>query len=358
MSAIPAQGAPVRVDLTNAQRQELNAFFRVFAGDNYAGVTLGDYDVADGTQSIGVALRFFVYYVLRGEVNRGIFSPPDTGSVIRGDRGGAHFDFVTATYIESLLLKFFGITGVQHGHIYFGEWRAIEFRNGRYYHVSVNGGPWTEIELNVIDFYDNGNGTFSAGIEIEIREFDEGELIDQSQHFNAAIVRPFGDTWQLLYWRNDADRNAPLPGQQAPPPPPAPATATPSTHSILVDGQPVAFRAFTIGGSNFFMLRDLAYTLNGTASQFEVTWDGSRNAINLITGSPYTPVGGEMPAGDNAVRDAHPSTAAVYVDGQPVNLRAYTIGGNNFFMLRDLGEALGFGVDWDAAAGTVLITTD
>jgi len=29
------------------------------------------------------------------------------------------------------------------------------------------------------------------------------------------------------------------------------------------------------------MLRDVAYTLNGTASQFEVTWDSALNAINL-----------------------------------------------------------------------------
>jgi len=36
-------------------------------------------------------------------------------------------------------------------------------------------------------------------------------------------------------------------------------TAHPSAHTVLVDGQAVAFRAFLIDGSNFFMLRDIAY---------------------------------------------------------------------------------------------------
>ncbi|MCL2402317.1 MAG: copper amine oxidase N-terminal domain-containing protein [Oscillospiraceae bacterium] len=267
-----------------------------------------------------------------------------------------HFDFVTANYIESLLLRFFGITDIQHRDIYLGEWRAIEFRNGRYYHVSVNGGPGIERELNIIDFYDNGNGTFSAGIEIEIREFNEGELTDQRQHFNTAIIRPFGDTWQLLYWQNDANRNAPLPGYQ--PSSLAPVTAAPTQAPVLVNGQNVAFQAYHIDGSNFFRLRDIAYVLNGTSAQFNVEWDAANSAILLQTRTPYTPVGGEMAGAAAGSVAATPTQAAVYLDGEPINLRAYHIDGNNFFMLRDLGEALGFDVDWDSQARAVLINTD
>jgi len=134
-------------------------------------------------------------------------------------------------------------------------------------------------------------------------------------------------------------------------------TAEPSAHSVMVDGENVAFRAFLIAGSNFFMLRDIAYALNGTPSQFEVTWDEGRGAINLLPGTAYTPVGGEMEAGAAETETALASTAVVYVDGTAVTLRAYNIGGNNFFMLRDLGDALGFEVDWDAAAATVVVTT-
>ena len=134
-------------------------------------------------------------------------------------------------------------------------------------------------------------------------------------------------------------------------------TAAPSAHNVRLDGAPTPFAAFTIDGSNFFMLRDIAYALNGTPAQFEVSWDGAANAINLLPGQAYTPVGGEMGPAAGGATDAVPSAAAVLVNGSPVSLRAYTIGGNNFFMLRDLGEALGFEVGWDAGTATILITT-
>lgn len=72
------------------------------------------------------------------------------------------------------------------------------------------------------------------------------------------------------------------------------ATAQPSSHTVILDGVAISPTAFNIGGNNFFMLRDIAYMLNGTAAQFEVAWDGALNAINLLMGRSYTPVGGEM----------------------------------------------------------------
>lgn len=47
---------------------------------------------------------------------------------------------------------------------------------------------------------------------------------------------------------------------------------------------------------------------------------------------------------------AKPSTQAVYVDGQRVDMEAYFIHDNNFVMLRDIGEAVGFNVYWDGGA--------
>ena len=44
------------------------------------------------------------------------------------------------------------------------------------------------------------------------------------------------------------------------------------------------------------------------------------------------------------------STQPVYVDGQQAELEAYIIHGNNFVMLRDIGEAVGFNVYWDGSA--------
>jgi len=134
-------------------------------------------------------------------------------------------------------------------------------------------------------------------------------------------------------------------------------TATPTASKVLVNGSSVSFDAYTINGNNYFKLRDLAKVLSGTAKQFEVTWDGTNKVINLVSGSPYTAVGGELAAGDGLTKSAVLNASAIYKDGIQVSLTAYTINGNNYFKLRDIGQAFDFGVTWDGAANTIRIDT-
>lgn len=47
------------------------------------------------------------------------------------------------------------------------------------------------------------------------------------------------------------------------------------------------------------------------------------------------------------------SNQAIYVDGRQVQMEAYSIHGNNFVKLRDVGEAVGFNVYWDGSAAHV-----
>lgn len=49
------------------------------------------------------------------------------------------------------------------------------------------------------------------------------------------------------------------------------------------------------------------------------------------------------------------SNQPIYVDGQRVSMIAYSIGGNNYVRLRDIGKAVDFGVTYDAASNTVQI---
>lgn len=46
---------------------------------------------------------------------------------------------------------------------------------------------------------------------------------------------------------------------------------------------------------------------------------------------------------------AEPSADRFYVDGRPVKLTAYRIGGSNYVNLREVGAAVGFNVYWDSA---------
>ena len=49
------------------------------------------------------------------------------------------------------------------------------------------------------------------------------------------------------------------------------------------------------------------------------------------------------------------STNRILVDGQETHMTAYTINGNNYVKLRDVGKAVGFEVYWDSANGCVQI---
>ena len=51
------------------------------------------------------------------------------------------------------------------------------------------------------------------------------------------------------------------------------------------------------------------------------------------------------------------STNRIFVDGQEVQIEAYTIHDNNFMQLRDIGKAVGFNVYWDTNTKTVQIET-
>lgn len=51
------------------------------------------------------------------------------------------------------------------------------------------------------------------------------------------------------------------------------------------------------------------------------------------------------------------SNSKVYIDDSEVNIQAYNINGNNYFKLRDLGELVGFNIEWDGANNRILINT-
>ena len=52
------------------------------------------------------------------------------------------------------------------------------------------------------------------------------------------------------------------------------------------------------------------------------------------------------------------SNQPIYVNGQKVEFEAYAIHGNNFFKLRDIAQAVDFGVTYDAATNSVHIDTN
>ena len=55
---------------------------------------------------------------------------------------------------------------------------------------------------------------------------------------------------------------------------------------------------------------------------------------------------------------AQRSTQRFYVDGERVQMEAYTIGGSNYVKLRDIGRIIGFNVTWNAEINGAMIDTN
>jgi hypothetical protein len=133
------------------------------------------------------------------------------------------------------------------------------------------------------------------------------------------------------------------------------------TQTITVDGTPVTFQTYALkdangNETNYVKARDLAWALNGTAAQFQVTWDGS---VSLLSHTAYTPNGSEMSVPFSGDRPYQLSPSPTKVDGAAASLEALVLtddsgNGYTYYKLRDLGAALGFTVDWTAADGILI----
>ena len=138
--------------------------------------------------------------------------------------------------------------------------------------------------------------------------------------------------------------------------------AIPTESAVMLDGRQLLCAAYNIGGSNYFKLRDLMQALGCS-----VEYDSASKAIIIDTSKPYIPDGSETSAKiaalpEGASYSIFPATATlsavdVTLDGRPVYWAAYNVYGNNFFKLRDIGEAMSFSVVWDAQNDMVVLDT-
>ena len=137
-----------------------------------------------------------------------------------------------------------------------------------------------------------------------------------------------------------------------------PLLAAPAAAKVLVNGKNVSFDAYNIDGNNYFKLRDLAMSVNGSEKNFEVSWDNAKSAITLTSNKTYTPEGNELViSGKQTSKQVTETTANVYLDDKEVKFIAYNIDGNNYFKLRDVAKMMNIGVTWDANANSVGIDT-
>lgn len=132
----------------------------------------------------------------------------------------------------------------------------------------------------------------------------------------------------------------------------------PSPQTVLVDGREVNFDAYLIDGSNYFKLRDIAFVLSGSSAQFSVDYNAQTRQMLTVTGKAYSAVGGELSSGVDRSSSCAPSEWTLTVNGVAAEATVYSLGGNNYFKLRDLGRIFNFSVIWNGAISTVNINPD
>ena len=133
-------------------------------------------------------------------------------------------------------------------------------------------------------------------------------------------------------------------------------TAELSDAGAALNGEAFEPLAYTIDGYTYFKLRDVAKALDSTAAEFAVAWDSAKRMTTLTTGAVYedSDADAQEPAKTAA---AYLSEDAVLINGEKFAPQAYNIDGYNYYKLRELGDALGFTVTWDAEARCIGIST-
>lgn len=135
-------------------------------------------------------------------------------------------------------------------------------------------------------------------------------------------------------------------------------TAIPTSSPLIVNGEQTMLDAYNINNNNYFKIRDIALMLNNSNKQFNIEWDNSKNAINIVYDKNYSPVGGELTLSKSKhVKGAILSKSEIYLDGNKIELTAYNIGNNNYFKLRDLAEYIDFNVSWESTTNSIIINT-
>ena len=139
-----------------------------------------------------------------------------------------------------------------------------------------------------------------------------------------------------------------------------------TTQAVTVNGEKVDFEGFNIEGFNYFKLEDVA-----AAVDKNVTFDGKTFTIEETPAEETAKTTEETPAEETAkateataetTEEAPAEEEAAVEEGTEettdVEYSSIEVEGVEYFKLRDLADIIGFGVDYDAATSTVVITTE
>ena len=124
---------------------------------------------------------------------------------------------------------------------------------------------------------------------------------------------------------------------------------------VVFLGRELDLEVYNIDGYNYFKLRDIAALMDGSRSSFSVSFEPDLHAVFASRGGRYALVGGELTPGEDKSATAAASRWLLFADGKLLPCKVANIGGNNYFKLQDLADALGFSADYEKETRTVII---
>ena len=127
-----------------------------------------------------------------------------------------------------------------------------------------------------------------------------------------------------------------------------------SSQKVKLNGKDVVIYGYIIDNYNYFKLRDVAAVLKDTEAKFGVEYKDE--VATLTKGADYKVADTDQKE-VKKVSKGMLTNDKVMVGDKALTATAYKIDNSNYYKLRDLGEALGFGVDFDKATNTVLLTS-
>ena len=127
-----------------------------------------------------------------------------------------------------------------------------------------------------------------------------------------------------------------------------------TTQKVKLDGKDVVIYGYNIDGYNYFKLRDLAAVLKDSQAKFGVEYkDG---VVTLTKAADYKVAESDQKE-VKAMSKGMLTNDKVLVGDKTLTATAYKVDDSNYYKLRDLGKELGFGVGYDEATKSVLLTS-
>lgn len=127
-----------------------------------------------------------------------------------------------------------------------------------------------------------------------------------------------------------------------------------TNQKVKLDGKDVVISGYNIDGYNYFKLRDLAAVLKDSQAKFGV--DYKDGVVTLTKAADYKVVESDQKP-VKAESKGMLTNDKVLVGDKTLTATAYKIDDLNYYKLRDLGKELGFGVGYDEATKSVLLTS-